>query len=93
MTAANCTLGATTRAFSRSVPRNQIISQSVPAGDHLAHGSPVNVVVSLGAKKKPPANVVLCYRHHTVKVTKKVAKRLLKHGAKHGACKKRKKHR
>jgi hypothetical protein len=38
--------------------------------------------------KKPPAKVTLCYRHHTVRVTKAVAKKLRKHGAKRGACKK-----
>jgi hypothetical protein len=89
LTAAHCTLGGVGRAFSRSVPRNLIISQSVPAGTHLANTAPVAVVVSLGAKKKPPPKVTLCYRHHTVKVTKKVAKKLLKRGAKRGACKKK----
>jgi hypothetical protein len=43
---------------------------------------------------KPPAKkVTLCYRHHTVKVTKQKAKSLRKHGAKPGACKKRTKKR
>jgi hypothetical protein len=33
--------------------------------------------------------VTLCFRHHTVHVTKAKAKTLRKHGAKLGACKKK----
>jgi hypothetical protein len=41
-------------------------------------------------KKTPPAKkVTLCFRHHTVHVTKAKAKTLRKHGAKLGACKKK----
>ena len=39
--------------------------------------------------KVPPKKVTLCYRHHTIKVTKARAKVLRKHGAKFGACKKK----
>jgi hypothetical protein len=45
------------------------------------------------ALKRPPAKVALCYRRHTVRVTKAAATKLRKHGAKLGACKKAKKRR
>jgi beta-lactam-binding protein with PASTA domain len=91
LAAGHCTLGSVGTAFSTLVPKNRVISQNVPAGTQLANGSAVSVVVSLGPKpKKPPAKMTVCYRRHTLHVTKKVAAKLRKHGAKLGACRKKK---
>jgi subtilisin family serine protease len=88
--AAHCAVGAVTRRTSKTVPFGRVISQSVGRGTQLPLGSAINLVGSLGRPKKPPAKkVTLCYRHHTIKVTKAKAKKLLKHGAKRGACKKK----
>jgi hypothetical protein len=46
------------------------------------------ITVKRGSKKNAPATVLMCYRHHTVRVVKKKAKMLRKRGAKPGACKK-----
>ena len=45
------------------------------------------ITVTRAAKKAPPKKVTLCYRHHTVRVTRAKAKTLRKRGAKLGACK------
>jgi beta-lactam-binding protein with PASTA domain len=88
--AAHCAPGAITRVFSSTVRLGNVVSQLIPAGAQLADGAAVDLVVSKGrAPKKPPVRVTLCYRHHTIKVTKAKAKKLRKHGAKLGACKKK----
>ena len=66
-----------------------MIWQSTAAGKQLANGASVDLLVSKGrASFRPPVNVILCYRHHTVRVTRTVAKRPRSHGAKLGACRK-----
>jgi beta-lactam-binding protein with PASTA domain len=85
--AAHCKLGTVRRAYSRTVRKGRILSQSVAPAKQLANGSAVGVVVSRG--RKPVPKVTLCYRRHTIKVTKAKAKILRRHGAKLGACKKR----
>jgi hypothetical protein len=92
LTAAHCSLGTARLAFSSAVAAGRVISQGAAAGSTLANGAAVDLVVSKGkAPKKPPARVTLCYRHHTVHVTKAAAKKLRKHGATAGACRKTKK--
>jgi beta-lactam-binding protein with PASTA domain len=68
------------------VRKGRVISQAVSPATQLPANSTVDLVVSKG--QAPPPKVTLCYRHHTLKVTKKVAKKLRKHGARLGACKK-----
>jgi uncharacterized repeat protein (TIGR02543 family) len=93
LNAAHCALGTVSTATSKTIPKGLIISQSPAAGSTGSNGEAVNVVVSSGAPKKPPVKrITLCYRHHTVHVTKAAAKKLRKHGAKLGACKVVKKH-
>lgn len=88
LTTAHCALGTVTSATSKTIPKGLIISQTPAAGSQGSNGEAVNVVVSSGAPKKPPAKLItLCYRHHTVHVSKAAAKKLRKHGAKLGKCK------
>jgi beta-lactam-binding protein with PASTA domain len=68
------------------VRKGRVISQAVAPGKQLATGARVNLAVSKG---RAPFKVTLCYRHHTVQVTRAVAKRLRSHGARLGACRKR----
>jgi hypothetical protein len=49
-----CTAGKTTRAFSRTVPEGQTISQGQPEGTLLPPGSAVDFVVSRGVPCKVP---------------------------------------
>jgi hypothetical protein len=87
--AAHCSAGAITRRFSKTVARGRVISQAAAPGRQLANGALVNLVVSKGrAPFRPPVRVTLCYRHHTVHVTKAVARRLRRHGATFGPCRK-----
>jgi len=87
--AAHCSAGTITRRFSRTVAKGRVISQAAAAGKQLANGASVNLVVSKGrAPFRPPLRVTLCYRHHTVHVTRAVARTLRKHGATLGACRK-----
>ena len=66
-----------------------MIAQAAAPGKQLANGASVNLVVSKGrAPFRPPVRVTLCYRHHTVHVTRAVAKRLRKQGATLGVCRK-----
>lgn len=83
--AAHCTAGTISRHFSRVVRKGRVISQAVAPGKQLASGAGVNLAVSKG---RAPFKVTLCYRHHTVHVTRAVAKRLRSHGARPGACRK-----
>jgi hypothetical protein len=88
--AAHCSVGTITRRFSRTVAKGRVISQGAAPGKQLRSGAAVNLVVSKGrAPFRPPLRVTLCYRHHTVHVTRAVAKRLRSHGATLGACRKR----
>jgi hypothetical protein len=88
--AAHCSAGTITRRFSRTVGKGRVISQAAAPGKRLATGAVVNLVVSKGrAPFRPPLRVTLCYRHHTVHVTRAVAKRLRRHGATLGACRRR----
>ena len=88
--AAHCSTGTITRRFSRAVAKGRVIAQAAAPGKQLANGASVNLVVSKGrAPFRPPVRVTLCYRHHTVYVTRAVAKRLRKQGATLGACRKR----
>jgi beta-lactam-binding protein with PASTA domain len=91
LAANHCTVGAITRKYSKTIAKGRVISQSVAPGAQLPANTRVNLVVSKG--KAPAPKVTLCYKHHTVKVTKAKAKALRRHGAKLGACKKPKKHR
>jgi Divergent InlB B-repeat domain/PKD domain/PASTA domain len=87
---AHCVSGAITRRFSRIVRLGRVISQGVPPGTQLARGASVALVVSKGrAPLRPPVRVTLCYRHHTVHVTRAVARRLRRHGATLGPCRRR----
>jgi hypothetical protein len=45
------------------------------------------ITVKRGSKKAAPAALLMCYRHHTVRVVKRKVKTLRKRGAKPGACK------
>jgi hypothetical protein len=45
------------------------------------------IAVKRGSKKAAPAALLMCYRHHTVRVVKRKVKALRKRGAKPGACK------
>jgi len=83
--AAHCSAGTIRSVYSRVVAKGRVVSQSAPAGQQLANGTSVNLAVSKGRR---PAKVTLCYRHHTVHVTKAVARRLRRHGAKLGTCRK-----
>jgi hypothetical protein len=80
--AAHCSVGTITRRFSRVVASGRVLSQAVVPGKQLANGAPVKLAVSKGRV------VMLCYRHHTLHVTKAVAKKLGRHGASLGACRK-----
>ena len=81
--AAHCSLGRRGSAYSKTVPKGRIVSQSPPAGSQGASGAPVNVVVSKGRRV---AKVTICYRHRTIRVTRAVAKKLRRHGATLGPC-------
>jgi hypothetical protein len=83
--AAHCSAGTIRSVYSRVVAKGRVVSQSASAGQQLANGASVNLAVSKGRR---PVKVTLCYRHHTVHVTKAVARRLRRHGAKLGACRK-----
>lgn len=88
--AAHCSVGLITRRFSRTVANGRVISQGATPGKQLASGAAVSLLVSKGrAPFRPPLRVTLCYRHHTVHVTRAVAKRLRGHGATLGACRRR----
>lgn len=88
--AAHCAAGAITRRFSRTVRLGRVISQGVAPGTQRAKGAPVALLVSKGrAPLRPPVRVTLCYRHHTVHVTRAVARRLRRHGATLGPCRRR----
>ena len=57
ITAAHCSVGKVTKAFSSKVKKGKVISQSPPAGTSGAAGSPVDMKVSRGPvhkKKKKP---------------------------------------
>jgi PASTA domain-containing protein len=87
--AAHCSAGTITWRFSRTIGKGRVISQAATPGKQLASGAKVNLVVSKGrAPFRPPLRVTLCYRHHTVHVSRAVAKRLRRHGALLGACRK-----
>ena len=60
----------------------------VVSGFYARDSSAENATIRVVRPPKGPKLVVLCYRHHTIKVKASAAKRLLKHGAKRGACKK-----
>jgi hypothetical protein len=81
--AAHCSLGRRASAYSRTVRKGRIVSQSASPGALRAAGSPVNVVVSKGRKA---AKVTICSRHRTVRVTRAVARTLRRHGATLGPC-------
>jgi PKD repeat protein len=81
--AAHCSVGTIALAYSKTIAKGLVISQSVAAGRQLTNGATVNLVVSKG---RPPAKVTLCYRHRTIRVTKAVARKLRRHGATPGAC-------
>ena len=49
--AKKCRLGAITRAFSRTVAKGRVISQTKPAGATLPRNAPVGIKVSKGARK------------------------------------------
>jgi hypothetical protein len=89
--AAHCAAGAITRRFSRIVRLGRVISQGAAPGTRLANGASVALLVSKGrAPLRPPVvRVTLCYRHHTVHVTRAVARRLRRHGATLGPCRRR----
>jgi len=72
--------------FSKTVSKGRVVSQSAAAGRHLANGAAVNLAVSKGPRQ---VRVVLCYRYHTLHVTKAVAKKLRKRGATLGRCRPR----
>jgi len=82
---AHCRAGAVTRRFSRAVARGRVISQGAAPGRKLASGAAVSLRVSKG---RAPVKVTLCYRRHTVHVTRAVATKLRRHGAKLGLCRK-----
>jgi beta-lactam-binding protein with PASTA domain len=56
LTKAKCQTGKVTQAYSDTVPKGKVISQSKAPGTKLAKGTKVNLVVSKG---KPPANKCL----------------------------------
>jgi len=88
--AAHCAAGAINRRFSRTVRLGRVISQGAAPGTRLAKGASVALLVSKGrAPLRPPVRVTLCYRHHTVHVTRAVARRLRRHGATLGPCRRR----
>jgi beta-lactam-binding protein with PASTA domain len=88
--AAHCSAGTIARRFSETVGKGRVISQAVAPGKQLKNGAAVNLAVSKGrAPFRPPLRVTLCYRHHTVHVTRAVAKKLRRHGATLGACRRR----
>ena len=84
--AAHCKAGLVTLVFSKTVSKGRVVSQSAAAGRHLANGAAVNLAVSKGPRQ---VRVVLCYRYHTLHVTKAVAKKLRKSGATLGRCRPR----
>jgi uncharacterized repeat protein (TIGR02543 family) len=83
LTAARCLLGRRASAYSRTVARGRIVSQSPSAGAHRPSGAAVNIVVSKGRKV---VKVTVCYRRHTLRVTQAVARKLRRHGATLGPC-------
>jgi len=88
--AAHCKTGTITRRFSSTVRTGRVISQGIAAGAQRANGAAVSLVVSKGrAPFKPPVRVTICYRHHTLHVTRAVWRRLHKHGATLGRCRPR----
>jgi hypothetical protein len=90
LAAEHCAAGAITRRYSRIVRLGRVISQGAAAGTQLASGARVSLVVSKGrAPFRPPVRVTLCYRHHTVHVTRAVDKKLRRHGATLGSCRRR----
>jgi hypothetical protein len=93
LVSANCSLGSSPAAFSKTVAKGRIISQAPRPGAERADHAAVDVVVSKGAApKKPPARVTLCYRQHTVRAVRAKVKQLRERGAKLGACKTAKRH-
>ena len=89
---ANCSLGGVASAYSKTVKKGAIISQSSPAGTQLASGAAISVVVSKGPIPKKRL-VLMCRKGRTVRVPASQVKKLRKHGAKLGACKKPKRKR
>ena len=53
ITGAGLVVGTVTRQYSDTVPAGRVISQSPAAGDSVASGSPVSLVVSLGPQGGP----------------------------------------
>jgi hypothetical protein len=88
--AAHCKTGVLTRRYSTKVAKGRVISQGVAPGTTIANGSLVALVVSKGrAPFRPPVRVTICYRHHTLHVTRAVWRRLHRHGATLGRCRRR----
>jgi uncharacterized repeat protein (TIGR02543 family) len=81
--AAHCSLGRRGLAYSKSIAKGRIVSQSPRPGTRREIGSPVNVVVSKG---RLVTRVTVCYRGRTIRVTRAAARRLRTLGATVGPC-------